>query len=201
MPVSWVFFVHVASKSRSKRINHSQITHRFLSVRWLHALPYPCINLSLKHFKKLLFLVWLALCLEFLFSFGKIRTGKVSYAVIFESFPVSPYLPPSFSLPPSLPHCLPRLVPLQMEINLEPEPHPFSWLFVIKEMDGSSQCQADAATITPGLVIDRGRERGRVGGSEGGDGEGETARGASITPLNLPVTLGAWQGKKKEGWE
>lgn len=68
-------------------------------------------------------------------------------------------------------------------------------------MDGSSQCQADAATITPGLVIDRGRERergrGREGGNEGGDGEGEAARGASITPLNLPVTLGAWQGKRR----
>ena len=53
------------------------------------------------------------------------------------------------------------------------------------------QCQLCAATITHRLVIDGGRERGR----EGGEGEREIERGASITPLNLPVSEKGRRGR------
>lgn len=51
------------------------------------------------------------------------------------------------------------------------------------------QCQPDATAITAGPMIDRGREAG--------DGEKEIERGASITPLNLPVTRGESGGERE----
>lgn len=59
-------------------------------------------------------------------------------------------------------------------------------------MDGGSLCQPHAATITPAAMMDGGE------GKEGGDGEGEIQRGASITPLNLPVTAEARM--EEGGW-
>lgn len=50
-------------------------------------------------------------------------------------------------------------------------------------MDGGLLCQAHAAAITPAAMMDGGEGKG-----EGVGGERETQRGASITPLNLPVT-------------
>ncbi len=46
-------------------------------------------------------------------------------------------------------------------------------------MDGGLQCQPDTTAITAGPMID--------GGREGGDGEKEIEREASITPLNLSL--------------
>lgn len=59
-------------------------------------------------------------------------------------------------------------------------------------MDGGSLCQPHAAAITPAAMMDGGE---RKGGGRDGDGEREIQRGASITPLNLPVTAQAWIGK------
>lgn len=58
-------------------------------------------------------------------------------------------------------------------------------------MDEGSFCQPHAAAITPAAMMDGGEGKG--GGKEG-DGErlGERERGASITPLNLPVSAQAW---------
>lgn len=75
-----------------------------------------------------------------------------------------------------------------MEINLGVQHHPSSWLFVVKEMDGGSLCQAHAVAITPAAMIDGGEGK-RGGGAE----KRETWRGASITPFNLPVTARAWK--------
>lgn len=60
-------------------------------------------------------------------------------------------------------------------------------------MDGGLQCQPDTTAITAGPMIDRGRE--------GGDGEKEIEREASITPLNLPVTPGGEAGEQSVGNE
>lgn len=58
-------------------------------------------------------------------------------------------------------------------------------------MDGGSLCQPHAAAITPAAMMDGGEGKG---GGGVGDGEREIRRGASITPLNLPVTAQAWRG-------
>lgn len=55
-------------------------------------------------------------------------------------------------------------------------------------MDGGSLCQPHAAAITPAAMMD-GRE-GKGGERWGGQGR-ESQSGASITPLNLPVTARA----------
>lgn len=60
-------------------------------------------------------------------------------------------------------------------------------------MDGGLQCQPDTTAITAGPMIDRGRE--------GGDGEKEIEREASITPLNLTVTPGGEAGEQSVGNE
>lgn len=70
-------------------------------------------------------------------------------------------------------------------------------------MDGSSQCQADAATITPGLVIDRGRERGREkereGEREGVREEMENGRQREVHLSHPLIYLSLWaHGRKKE---
>ena len=75
-----------------------------------------------------------------------------------------------------------------MEINWGAQRHPSSWLFVVKEMDGGSLCQPHAAAITPAAMMDGGEGKGGLGVERG------RQRGASITPLNLPVTARAWGG-------
>lgn len=66
-------------------------------------------------------------------------------------------------------------------------------------MDGGSLCQPHAAAITPAAMMDGGE--GRWGGEER-----ETRRGASITPLNLPVTArsgregGSAREEEEESW-
>lgn len=55
-------------------------------------------------------------------------------------------------------------------------------------MDGGSLCQPHAAAITPAAMMDGGEGKGGWGCG----GEREIQRGASITPLNLPVTARAW---------
>lgn len=58
-------------------------------------------------------------------------------------------------------------------------------------MDGGSLCQPHAAAITPAAMMDGREGKGGRGGAWGAGQGRESQSGASITPLNLPVTARA----------